>query len=77
MIDTNFDENGQFYHEYYTPYLMNQPQKEGSSLVYKYQGNIVVKREHVEKILLDKKANQKFDDLLKMLKNKSLINYEA
>ena len=57
IIDTNFDRPDckDLYHECYTPYLLNKPQGD-NSLVYKLQGNVVIKREHVIKIYLDKKA---------------------
>ena len=57
IMDTNFDKEGclELYHECYTPYLLNVPQGD-NTLVYKYSGNLVIKRCDVVKILIDKKA---------------------
>ena len=77
VIPTDFEspDNQQLRHDCYTPYLLNYSGTEKQ--VYKYLGNIVIKREHTKKILLDTKANQLFEMMRQKVLNNEFINYQA
>jgi hypothetical protein len=50
-----------FQHDLFVPYQLNQPIE--NNQVLKYVGNIVVKREHLKRILLDKKGQEYFEEM--------------
>ena len=61
-----------FHHDLFVPYQLNQP-VEGNQVL-KYVGNIVVKREHVKRILLDKKGQQLFEELKQKVLKGEFVN---
>ena len=60
-------------HDMYIPYVINRP-AENTSKVYKYMGNIVIKREHIKRILLDKKANEFYSTMKSKILDRSFVN---
>ena len=62
LIRTDYDspDCNELRHDCYTPYLLNHSQ---SPKVWKFLGNIVIRREHIVKILIDHKANAFFAEL--------------
>jgi len=70
--DYDADDCPDLRHDCYTPYLLNH---NGWKRVYKFLGNIVIRREHVKKILLDKKANEYFEELKQKVKNHEFTNH--
>ena len=75
IIPTEFEnpDNKQMRHDCYTPYVLNYSGVE--KFVYKYLGNVVIKREHIKKILLDKKSNEIFEMMKEKVRNNEFINY--
>ena len=61
-----------FHHDLFVPYQLNQPA--ASNQVLKYVGNIVVKREHLKRILLDKKAQEYFDEMKQKVLKSEFVN---
>lgn len=63
-----------FQHDLYTPYQLNAPV---DNKVLKYVGNIVVKREHLKRIMLDKKAQEYFDGMKDKVVKNEFVNEMA
>ena len=77
IVNKDFDKPGcqDLFHELYTPYMLNMGSP--SDKAYKYMGNIVIKREHVVKIYLDTKSNAVFEELKKLVRERSFTNFQS
>mmetsp|Transcript_2076 Transcript_2076/g.3671 ORF Transcript_2076/g.3671 Transcript_2076/m.3671 type:complete len:146 (-) Transcript_2076:91-528(-) len=70
IIETKQEsKNATIFHELFTPYIINVPSDPSCSKVFKYTGNLVIQKRDILKVTLDKKAQERFEEIKQLIRD--------